>query len=384
MAILVECPRCKVRQPESNLRCGTMGKGCNLEFKRGDGRVYWIEYYVDGQRRRERIGTSRKLAETTLSKRKVAIAEGRKLDIVKEKRVTLKELANDYLKYSKQNKKSYGRDIISVQHLVDFFGNAIVKDITPKRIELYMEHRLSQVNKKGIPLKPATVNREIACLKHLFSIAIRDGKIDRNPASKVKLRPENNVRDRIISYHEFESLIGCAPAYMKPVLITAYYTAMRKGEILNLKWDRVDVRAGFIRLRPEETKTREGRSIPLNPILTKMLQEIKVRYFHGFVFTRNGEPINGLGSFKDDFQKTCREAGIDNFHFHDLRHVCINNWRKAGHDYFKIMKATGHKTIVVFKRYNTVDEDELKSLAMDTYMDTREGGQEQPSSNYLK
>lgn len=98
-----------------------------------------------------------------------------------------------------------------------------------------------------------------------------------------------------------------------------------------------------------------------------MLREAKVRYFDGFVFTRNGEPINGLGSFKDDFRKACAEAGIENFRFHDLRHVCINNWRRARHDYFKIMKATGHKTMVVFKRYNMVDEDELKSLTMDTY-----------------
>jgi len=91
MAILIECPKCKLRQPVENRRCGTK-KGCNLLFKKGDGKVYWIEYYTDGQRRRERIGLSKKLAETTLDKRKVAIAEGRKLDIVKEERVTLKEL----------------------------------------------------------------------------------------------------------------------------------------------------------------------------------------------------------------------------------------------------------------------------------------------------
>ena len=382
MAILIECPKCKLRQPVENVRCGTKVKGCNLLFKKGDGRVYWIEYYIDGQRRRERIGTSRKLAEMTLGKRKLQIAEGRKLDIVKEKRVTLKELVKDYLEYSKQNKRSYGRDEISTKHLLDFFGNARVKDITPKRIERYMESRLSQLNKKGETLKPATVNREIACLKHMFNIAIRDGKIDSNPATKVKLRPENNVRDRVISYDEFKKLLDCSPEYMEPVLLTAYYTAMRKGEIIGLEWDRVDLKAGFVRLRPEDTKTKEGRSIPLHPLLTKMLQEVKVRSLkHSFVFTRNGEPINPLGSFKEDFRKACDEAGIENFRFHDLRHVAINNWRKAGHDYFKIMKATGHKTMAVFKRYNTVDDEELKSLAMDTYMDTSKESQEIPSHN---
>ncbi|OPX40702.1 MAG: hypothetical protein B1H13_06140 [Desulfobacteraceae bacterium 4484_190.3] len=64
---------------------------------------------------------------------------------------------------------------------------------------------------------------------------------------------------------------------------------------------------------------------------------------------------------------------IENFRFHDLRHTCINNWRLQGHDFFRIMAASGHKTISVFKRYNTVSEEELKSLVnprMDTIMDT--------------
>ena len=143
----------------------------------------------------------------------------------------------------------------------------------------------------------------------------------------------------------------------------------------------VAVKAGFVRLKPEDTKTGEGRSIPLHQILTKMLQEVKVRFLnHDFVFTRDGEPINALGSFKENFRKACQKAGIEDFRFHDLRHVAINNWRKAGHDYFKIMKATGHKTMAVFKRYNTVDEEELKSLTMDTYMDTSKERQGIPSA----
>jgi integrase len=57
-----------------------------------------------------------------------------------------------------------------------------------------------------------------------------------------------------------------------------------------------------------------------------------------------------------------RRAGIENFTFHDLRPTAINNWRLQGHDYFRIMAASGHKTISVFKRYNTVSKEELKTL----------------------
>ena len=87
--------------------------------------------------------------------------------------------------------------------------------------------------------------------------------------------------------------------------------------------------------------------------------------------------FTGGSLLKEDFRNACKKAGIENFSFHDLRHVAINSWRKAGHDYFKIMKATGHKTMAVFKRYNTVDDEELKSLAMDTSKES----QEMPSHN---
>ena len=80
-------------------------------------------------------------------------------------------------------------------------------------------------------------------------------------------------------------------------------------------------------------------------------------------------------SIREIFKRVCQDAEVEDFTFHDFRHTAITNWRKQGHDYFKIMKATGHKTMAVFKRYNTVDEAELKTLVsgkMDTYMDTKE------------
>jgi integrase len=61
-------------------------------------------------------------------------------------------------------------------------------------------------------------------------------------------------------------------------------------------------------------------------------------------------------------EATCKAAGIEKFVFHDFRHTCINNWRKEGHDYFKTMAASGHETISVFKRYNMVNEEELRTL----------------------
>jgi integrase len=70
----------------------------------------------------------------------------------------------------------------------------------------------------------------------------------------------------------------------------------------------------------------------------------------------------GRSEMKKSFATACKRAGIENFTFRHLRHTAINNWRLQGHDYFKTMVASGHQTMSVFKRYNTVSKEELKAL----------------------
>ncbi len=81
-----------------------------------------------------------------------------------------------------------------------------------------------------------------------------------------------------------------------------------------------------------------------------------------------------LGEIKRSFKSACKNAGIENFTFHDLRHTCINNWRLQGHDFFRIMAASGHKTMEVFKRYNTVSENELMLLVKSPMDTSKEKG----------
>ncbi len=110
--------------------------------------------------------------------------------------------------------------------------------------------------------KPATVNRELACFKTIFNKAIVNGRAERNPAVGLKLLKENNERDRILSADEYERLMDKCPDHIKNIVRMAYYTAMRQGEILSLTWDQVDLKEKFLHLRPENTKTNEGRFNP--------------------------------------------------------------------------------------------------------------------------
>ncbi len=208
-------------------------------------------------------------------------------------------------------------------------------------------------------------------MRHMLYLAEQEGKIEHVSSFKgLKTLKEDNVRDRVLTPEEYERLLTYCPPHTAKIVKMAYYTAMRQGEILNLTWDKVDLWNGFIHLEKEDTKTKERRSVPLHPELIEMLKSMP-RTIHGRVFTIDGKAVNEI---KHSFKTACKRAKIENFTFHDLRHTCINNWRLQGHDFFRIMAASGHRTMEVFKRYNTVTLDELKKLnsgTMDTYMDTR-------------
>ncbi len=358
MALLVECPECKKRNSAKVKACK-----CGFALAKFSGRVWWIEYYDHEKRlRRKRIGPNKAAAEQRYRKVMSARTEGRYIKKSPDACTLFKDLTRWYLDLPEvKAKRSYDRDERSLLKLLPFMGDRLNKDITPALVEAYRQKRLSEPSGRTPTTltAPATVNREIACLKTIFSKAVKNDKAERNPTQGVKMLKENNERDRILNPEEYARLLAHCPGHLKPIVKLAYYTGMRQGEILSLTWGQVDLKEGFIRLRPQDCKTNEGRLVPLNREIVEVLKAM-IRGLPGAkVFTRNGNPIK---SIREVFEATCRRSEIEGFTFHDLRHTAINNWRLQGHDYFRIMAATGHKTMNVFKRYNTVSKDELKAL----------------------
>ena len=357
MGLLVECPECKKRNSHKVKACK-----CGFALAKFSGRVWWIEYYQDGQRLRERIGPNKVSADQRLRVVLTARTEGRFIQKSPDARTLFKDLAAWYLELPEvKAKRSYDRDQQSLNRLLPFFGDRLLKDITPALVEAYRQKRLAEPSGRT-PTKltaPATVNREMAVFTTIFSKAMKNGKAERNPAQGVKLLKENNERNRILSPDEYTLLLAHCPAHIKPIVKMAYRTGMRQGEILNLVWDRVDLKEGFIRLQPVDCKTKEGRLVPLNRELVAMFKAMPRGLPGVRIFTYKGR---GLGAIKTAFNAAVKRAGIEDFTFHDLRHTAINNWRLEGHDYFRIMAVSGHKTMTVFKRYNTVSKEELRAL----------------------
>ena len=246
--------------------------------------------------------------------------------------------------------------------------------ISPADIQSFQRNRLSTNTLWGRPAKPATVNRNVANFKAMFSRAMDYGKLETNPVIRVKQLEENNVRERLLSEEEFEVLNNhCSPQIKGPVLI-AYYLPMRQAEILNLAWEEIDLINKFIRLGGQRTKNKTGRAIPFNQRIFNYLISLPRPVHGGYVFEQRWWN-------RREFVKAVNMAGLGNFTFHDLRYCALNNLRLAGNDRYVIKQASGHKTDSAFQRYILVTEDEMmgmkwldqkegKTGTMDTYMDT--------------
>lgn len=191
---------------------------------------------------------------------------------------------------------------------------------------------------------------------------------------KKLLKLNGNARDRVLSKTEFEQLRQNAPAHLKPILATAYYTGMRQGEILNLTWDRVDLKKRVIRLEAEDTKDNEPRAVPICNELSEIFEKLPRGIRNARVFIFKGNPIQYIHK---GLRKACRDAGIsygrfvkDGFVFHDLRHTFNTNMRKAGVPESVIMAVTGHSTRAMFDRYNKIDLQDTRQAVgrMEAYL----------------
>ena len=357
MALLVECPRCKHKQSTKAKHC----YGCKLDIKNAPDKIYYIDFYNKGKRIRERIGTSKKLAETTLRKRKVEIAEGKYLDKKKDVKIRFKDFAIEYRKWAEVNNKSFEKSKKWViERLSKAFGEKLLAEITVWHVEKYKAARKQEVCEKRQKrisetqtFSLATINRELACLQHMFSKAIEWGKAENNPVSKVNFFKESKGRLRFLLPAEINRLIDCCPPHIKPIVTTAVCTGLRKGEIVNIRWDDIDFRNRIIYIG--NTKNGEKRETPINDRLTETLKSIRRNDVSPFVFCdKDGNPYY---RFEKAFTNALRKAEITDFRFHDLRHTFASNLVMEGIDLATVRELLGHKSIEMTLRYSHLSPD---------------------------
>ncbi len=335
-------------------------------YKRACG-IYWASFKMpNGRRVRKSLGTkNKKLAQAIEAKIRTDIHEGKYFEKKPGERKTFKDMTDRFMAEHAPNvtismQKSY---ICSLGTLTPFFGeNATLNSIDSNRISRFKAKRQKDER------KPATINRELAMLSKMFSIAVKEWKwLSYNPMKDVNRNKLNNERKRWLSLEEEVRLLSVckkewAPEWLHDVVIFDANTGLRAGELLSLEWSRVDLFRKTIFI--DETKNHESRTIPLNKAPFDILvRRSKVKLINSkLVFFNNANKVIDINKLGKSFRRALKEAEIENFRFHDLRHTFGSRLAQSGVDINTIAKLMGHKDLKTTKRYIHHTTDSLRRV----------------------
>ena len=242
------------------------------------GKSWYYDYQYRGARYTGCIGpVSKTVAKEILAKKKAEAVEGRYELPSKKPSPPFEVMAEEFLRYYRANRrpKCVRRHEMAYRALKPMFGGRRLADITPFLIERYKRIRREEGR------SPVTINRELAFLKNLFTMAIAWGKASENPVKQVSLFREENGRTRFLTEEEETRLLAHCGPDLKPLVITALHTGFRKSELLSLGWGNIDFRNRLITVEPAYARNGEARSVPMNEMLTQTLRAIKINEPNG-------------------------------------------------------------------------------------------------------
>lgn len=324
------------------------------------GNSYQIDY-IDPNRKRVRKSFGKKKdAEAELGKRVSLIAEKRYLDIKKDYTTTLVELLEKYKENFEDQASFRSYKCYLLEKFKAHFGeNTRLANIRYVDLETYRNHLRKTPTKKGGIRTDATVNREMACLHHIFTKAVEWEMMEENPFGRGKglILKENNQRIKYLTEEEDARLLEeCKPQkHLHRIVTCAINTGMRKGEILSLRWEQI--RNGFIYL--EKTKSKNKREIPINEDLEQIFKEIRkeqgLSSKYVFIYGRRT-----IGRVDRAFKGALRRARIENFKFHDLRHTFASHLIMRGASLKEVQELLGHKTMTMTLRYAHLSQEHKK------------------------
>jgi integrase len=218
----------------------------------------------------------------------------------------------------------------------------VLTALTPTCIAKFRDERLQQVSS-------STVIRDLACLSAIISHARREWAINiENPVSRVRKPSAPAGRDRVLTTAEEARLLdalrptGRRSPWLYPLVVLALETAMRRGELLALRWDDVSLakRTGTL----HDTKNGEGRVVPLSTRALEVLQALP-RSITGQVIPMT--PFAACAAF----ERATGRAGIEGLRFHDLRHTAITRMAAKLPNVIELAAVSGHKSLRMLQRY---------------------------------
>ncbi|PIS01133.1 MAG: integrase [Chlamydiae bacterium CG10_big_fil_rev_8_21_14_0_10_35_9] len=310
---------------------------------------------------------TKKEAQQWEIKIKAAIQEGRYWDHSNAGNCPFIEVVDRYIQeFLSKNSSNYKTFVGQLMWWKKQLGGYAIGKITSYLISQKLHELSKRINGRGNVSSPATLNRYRSSLSCVFHAACNDwGMIAESPLSKVRKRKEPRGRVRFLDQNEKERLLdacyksGSHRLYL--IVVLALATGMRKGEILNLKWEDVDLLKGKAILH--ETKNGERRIVLITGHALSLLRDHAKRehiFCSPYIFpsTFGTRVIN----IRSSWEYAVKLAMLSDFHFHDLRHTFASYLAMNGATLAEIAEALGHKTLAMVKRYAHLTEEHTRSV----------------------
>jgi integrase len=285
------------------------------------------------------------------------------VDRTEAERNTFGDLLQRYAEEVSSQKKGQAEEVLRIRKILrDPIAKYKIAALSGKVVADYRDRRLKG-DAKQRPVSGSTVSRELTLLSHVLNVTRKEWGVhmDVNPVSIIRRPRENRARTRRLLPGEEQRILavletletsqrddhgrfaeGCRNALVKPIVMFAIETAMRRGEILSLCWTDVFLDERFVRLH--DTKNGDARDVPLSTRAVGVLKNL-ARHEGGRVFPITGEAL------KRAFMRACKRAGVEDLHFHDLRHEATSRIAERLDNILELSSVTGHKTVQMLKRY---------------------------------
>jgi integrase len=279
------------------------------------------------------------------------IDKGQFVSIGEAQRSTLGELIERYLVEVTPKMKGAVEDTIRLKAIMRRpIAKWSMANLSASRIATYRDERLKEVSS-------GTVIRELAYLSSIINHARREWGINvSNPVQMVRKPQSPKARSRVLSDEEVLKLLqalepqGRRSHWTKPAVQLALMTAMRRGELLSLRWEYIDLR-GRTAFLPD-TKNGDSRTVPLSTAAITVLESLP-RHISGAVI-----PLNFF-SLDAAFKRACKRAGLEEVRFHDLRRTAITRMAEKLPNVIELAAVSGHKSLMVLKQYYRPSPSEL-------------------------
>ena len=255
-----------------------------------------------------------------------------------DERVTLRDVIRRFIKDTAPLRRSGVNEAIRLNTISRHAISSIpVSKITSSDLSKYRDMRLKTI-------KSNTLHREFGLLRVVVGKAKDEWRMDiPNPFESFHIKKEPDHRQRRVHKGEIDLLMltPCRSLLTKPAMIVALETSMRLGEILSIKWDKIDFGRGFVEL--ERSKNGRGRIIPLTNTALMTFEALPRDGL--FVFPVKPDTL------KQSWRRLVKRAGIHDLRFHDLRHEAISRLLEMGLTIPEAASVSGHRTASMLARY---------------------------------